>query len=412
MRKASALNKALEFGQDIFNEQLMPAKFFDDELLLLNNSDLLFNLKNSHQHVNLPEYNASDLITATKTMNYHRRMMNKYLLSTYLAQQIADTIHDRLPKIQRFEVVQKRLGTATNLSDPQPTTTTTTTTNDNKQSNTNYSNHKRLKDQGSSEYLSWLHKIKILKDIQKQLQHKQTAGESTTESINVTSNRRNLLTNDYESKADDNDDDDYDFEDVEEGDITGYAFINEALNSSNNPQQYPYKNKDDRSDFYTQSISKAGYDRALHNGRSSSNPLPYQQFEAPSSLTKQNSEIRLKDVTDIALTTLAFLSFGMFILHVLMCITMTKDDTSTPMMAMEGVDNDDGIEEIRRKRRSPLLFESEQKMQILNNLARRFLRSIDAAIFLRKDHFNMLCENNKLAIQEPNLLKLWIPMWR
>lgn len=33
-------------------------------------------------------------------------------------------------------------------------------------------------------------------------------------------------------------------------------------------------------------------------------------------------EIGLKDITDIALTTLAFLSFGMFILQVLMCITM------------------------------------------------------------------------------------------
>lgn len=30
----------------------------------------------------------------------------------------------------------------------------------------------------------------------------------------------------------------------------------------------------------------------------------------------------LRDIFDIALTTLAFLSFGMFVLQVLMCITM------------------------------------------------------------------------------------------
>lgn len=32
----------------------------------------------------------------------------------------------------------------------------------------------------------------------------------------------------------------------------------------------------------------------------------------------------LKDLFDIALTTLAFLSFGMFILQVIMCVTMVS----------------------------------------------------------------------------------------
>lgn len=33
-------------------------------------------------------------------------------------------------------------------------------------------------------------------------------------------------------------------------------------------------------------------------------------------------EMSLRDLFDIALTTLAFLSFGMFLLQVLMCVTM------------------------------------------------------------------------------------------
>lgn len=37
-----------------------------------------------------------------------------------------------------------------------------------------------------------------------------------------------------------------------------------------------------------------------------------------------SKEMSLKDLFDIALTTLAFLSFGMFILQVLMCITMVS----------------------------------------------------------------------------------------
>lgn len=35
-----------------------------------------------------------------------------------------------------------------------------------------------------------------------------------------------------------------------------------------------------------------------------------------------SKEMTLRDIFDIALTTLAFLSFGMFILQVIMCITV------------------------------------------------------------------------------------------
>lgn len=78
-------------------------------------------------------------------------MMNKYLLSTYLVQQIADAINDQLPNVRRVELLQRRLGSASNLSDAQATS-------DSNYYNANYSNHRRLKDQGSSDYLSWLHK--------------------------------------------------------------------------------------------------------------------------------------------------------------------------------------------------------------------------------------------------------------
>uniref|UniRef100_A0A1A9VFU9 Uncharacterized protein n=1 Tax=Glossina austeni TaxID=7395 RepID=A0A1A9VFU9_GLOAU len=395
--------------KDILNAKLMPVRFFNEELLLLHNSDSILDLKDPDQYLNTQVCNTSDLMSATKTMNYHRRMMNKYLLSTYLVQQIADAINDQLPNVRRVKLLQRRLGSASNISDAQATS-------DSNYYNATYSNHRRLKDQGSSEYLSWLHKIKTLTDIQKQLPEKRT-DKSEAESVSVPSNRRNLLTSNYESEADDED-----YDDSEDGDITGYAFISEAFNSSHNPQHYQQHEPNDvRTDLYGRSISKAGYEQGyndhhvLHRERNSPNSLPFQQYEARTNLGKSNTEIRLKDVADIALTTLAFLSFGMFILQVLMCITMTKDETNLSMMAMEGGDNgdlaNDGIEEIRRTRRSPLL-ESDQKMQILNNLARRALMSIDAAIFIRNNHFSILCENNKLSVQQSNILGLWIPMWR
>lgn len=65
-------------------------------------------------------------------------------------------------------------------------------------------------------------RIKMLTDIQKQLQEKRT-DKSKAESVSVPSNRRNLLTSNYESETDDED-----YDDSEDGDITGYAFISEV----------------------------------------------------------------------------------------------------------------------------------------------------------------------------------------
>lgn len=44
--------------------------------------------------------------------------------------------------------------------------------------------------------------------------------------------------------------------------------------------------------------------------------------------------ISIKDLFDIALTTLAFLSFGMFIVQVIICISMAKHSNEV-MMPME-----------------------------------------------------------------------------
>lgn len=45
--------------------------------------------------------------------------------------------------------------------------------------------------------------------------------------------------------------------------------------------------------------------------------------------------ITIKDLFDIALTTLAFLSFGMFVIQVIMCISMAKGAGDNMMMPME-----------------------------------------------------------------------------
>lgn len=70
-------------------------------------------------------------------------------------------------------------------------------------------------------------------------------------------------------------------------------------------------------------LSFAGYETVLEDY--GIHQTPSELSNAISQPTKQIKEISLKDITDVALTTLAFLSFGMFILQVLMCITMVNN---------------------------------------------------------------------------------------
>ncbi|XP_051863687.1 uncharacterized protein LOC127566117 isoform X2 [Drosophila albomicans] len=70
----------------------------------------------------------------------------------------------------------------------------------------------------------------------------------------------------------------------------------------------------------TEPISKSGYETSYANFEV--HDPPAEHINAILEPTKLIKEISLKDITDIALTTLAFLSFGMFVLQVLMCITM------------------------------------------------------------------------------------------
>lgn len=58
----------------------------------------------------------------------------------------------------------------------------------------------------------------------------------------------------------------------------------------------------------------------------------------------------MKDIFDIALTTLAFLSFGMFVLQVLMCITMTKTDNNMMMLTVDDAIDEVNGPEVRQKR--------------------------------------------------------------
>lgn len=127
---------------------------------------------------------------------------------------------------------------------------------------------------------------------------------------------------------------------------------------------------------------------------------------------KSNKSLGLKEIFEIALTTLAFLAFGMFMLQVIMCITMdpTGVDGSMVVTPMEGSDELDPItEEVRKKRAVPVA-----NMERINELAKIVLASVESTYTADVDNgqclYRTLCETNKFS-RTTEKHKYWIPLW-
>jgi hypothetical protein len=188
----------------------------------------------------------------------------------------------------------------------------------------------------------------------------------------------------------------YDDYDYVEGDVTGYAVPY--------PPPYVPTPNQNREPYYPTAPtagSKTGY---YHTGSET-----WPSYEEKGMM----KGLGLKDLFEIALTALAFLSFGMFILQVIMCITMTKNDNML-MMPVE-VDETEVIEEegeIRRVRRSP---DEISNLRQFNEISRRVLRSIEAVSLVKKGHESCLpkviCENNQFSRTLVDKQKIWMPIW-
>lgn len=124
----------------------------------------------------------------------------------------------------------------------------------------------------------------------------------------------------------------------------------------------------------------------------------------------------LKDLFDIALTTLAFLSFGMFILQVIMCITMTKSDANMMMIPVDGDVDGDGSVEVRRRTARSLLDMESARLREINNIARRVLDSMDAAVYAKRDNGQCvqreICESNHFSKELKYTRLYWIAVWK
>lgn len=127
--------------------------------------------------------------------------------------------------------------------------------------------------------------------------------------------------------------------------------------------------------------------------------------------------IGIKDLFDIALTTLAFLSFGMFIIQVIMCITMAKGQDSSVMLPMEMTADGGEVEaaelEVRVKR--AIRDHSPDNIKQINDISKRTLQSIEAFVQAKDDRGQCLkkfiCENNKFSRTALDIQKYTIPIF-
>lgn len=154
-------------------------------------------------------------------------------------------------------------------------------------------------------------------------------------------------------------------------------------------------------------------------------PMPY--HPAPSAM----KSIGIKDLFDVALTALAFLSFGMFIIQVIMCITMAKNYDNSVMLPMEMTADGGEVEaaelEVRVKRsiekfggksanpKASRNGATRMTIKQINNISKRTLQSIEAFVVAKHDKGRCLrkfiCENNKFSRKAFDIQKFTIPIF-
>ncbi|XP_058816082.1 uncharacterized protein LOC131679387 [Topomyia yanbarensis] len=279
------------------------------------------------------------------------------------------------------------------------------------------SKDRMLYDQGSSGYKDWLSKSSTLDDIYRNYLSPSLSANSSDHQPQ--SHRANASPTSNPRTSED--------EYFDEGVITGYAVqqpdpqpgYHSSYNHYRNPYQYPSQQPPiygpqpaASKNFHQHELlqGEASYDSA----RGDYSYHPAIEFEEKS----VSKGLGLKDLFDIALTTLAFLSFGMFILQVIMCITMTKTDANMMMIPVDGGGGElEGgtEEEVRRRTARSLPMSDGARLGEINAIARKVLDSMDAAVFAMQDEGQCaqktICEGNRFSRELKFTRRYWMAVW-
>ncbi|KAL5283615.1 CSNK2A2.2 family protein [Megaselia abdita] len=395
---------------DILNENLMPSSLFAMDP---PRSNMFAKESNITRDEFFNVTTKKDFSSAFGTMKFHRKMMNEYQATSFLANQVMDDFIKPQKK-----TIEKRMGQG--------------------------SDQNMLFDQGSSSYKNWLEKTSTLEDVQKHFKNK--TGRKKNHNLK---RRQGFDYNEYDYYEDD------EKMDFSEGDVSGFAIQNpedsQLLSEASDKVFFALPTGRSEGPIFPiptvptpQSPSaKSGHgwspqpashghgwspQPASHGHGWSPQPASHSHGWSPPSGhetwddggnfeihdSPEKKELGFKEIVDIALTTLAFLTFGMFFLQVILCITMNKDDGNTMMMMpMEGnttLNQFDIVEEIRRRKRG--IFNS---LENVNELSRRALMSSEATLNIYKDggkcHLKVLCDNNLYAKEKLDGQHLWMPVW-
>ncbi|XP_011153166.1 uncharacterized protein LOC105191446 isoform X2 [Harpegnathos saltator] len=308
-------------------------------------------------------------------MDYHRKRMNEYLCHGYMAEEIFKEVTaprtKRRPESSPSDNPRSFLG------------------------NDNVTIHdKLLSDEGSSKYKNWLQRTTTLDDVYR---HYTAPHKKITKKQDVQ------------------------HEDIEEfdGEVTGYAM--QAPLPSGKVGLYDPSHEGDMSpsaghhsfhygpafghhhgehfgqhgDFFPSIHEEYYYAPPQHHDHG-------EEYHRPSYSKGKGHDLSVKDFFEIALTALAFLAFGLFIIQLLMNAT-----NNPPMMMTTG--------RARVKRDAFPVPLSSASNEDLNDLAYRVLRSIEAAMIAETDSGNclrrILCEDNQYSKVTNDSRRIWVPVW-
>ncbi|XP_014284255.1 uncharacterized protein [Halyomorpha halys] len=117
--------------------------------------------------------------------------------------------------------------------------------------------------------------------------------------------------------------------------------------------------------------------------------------------------LALKDLFDLALTALAFLAFGVFVMNLIItCMVGAQGSTIVMQTMTTTTSTGDGAAKTRDKRS----VEDE-----LNNMAYRVSQSIETFLGLSKGKKDCLryslCKDNRFSRKLKNSHKIWLPLW-
>ncbi|XP_053664678.1 uncharacterized protein LOC128713797 [Anopheles marshallii] len=346
--------------------------------------------------------NDASYSSALSTLEFHRTMINLYRCKGFLAKRIINVYPSQSQLFKRMSSAMPN-SSSPMMNAPQDPT------------------DGMLYDPGSSGYKEWLTKTSTLDDIYENFLSTRKVNDTLNRSLQHATFHRQSEAHHPTSNPRLGQEEYFD-----EGIITGYAMQPEQIGSVQGGGA-PVGNYDRYGQYGANDLQlrQSKYQRGLLQGEADGggyeasrgdyayhhhHHAPVVEYEEKA---VDKSLLGLKDLFDIALTTLAYLSFGMFILQVIMCITMTKSDSN--MMILPTTSEVEVEDEEGRRVARALHVEGSARARELNQLAMYVVDSIDtiAGNGTAQDLclHACLCKANRFSRDLTSIPGYWISVW-